>query len=128
VAHFGEPGNDSWREAQVQIDVLPPDDGQALGVLVGNPPAEKELTPGTSLLLYGTAYNAPGREVLISILLDNGRLLNEGVTAADIYGYWELELFIPSNADGPAQIEASVGERGSDQFVQSTVPVYIGQR
>jgi hypothetical protein len=128
VAHFGEPGSDTWREAQVQINVLPPDDERALGVLVGNPPADKELTPGTSLLLYGTAYNAPGREVLVSILLENGRLLNEGVTVADIYGYWELELFIPADADGPAQIEASVGERGGDQFSQSTVPVYIGRR
>ncbi len=128
VADFGQPGSDSWREAQVQIDVLADDDQQALGVLVGNPPPEKELTPGTSLLLYGTAYNAPGREVLISVLLENGRLLNEGVAAADIYGYWELELFIPVDASGPAQIEASVGERGSDQFTQSVIPVFIGQR
>jgi hypothetical protein len=128
VADFGEPDSETWREAQVQIDVLPSDDEQALGVLVGNPPAGKELTPGTSLLLYGTAYNAPDREVLISILLENGRLLNEGVTVADIYGYWELELFIPADAAGPAQIEASVGEQGSDRFVQSTVPVYIGKQ
>lgn len=128
VAHFGEPGSDSWREAQVQLEVLPPDDARALGVLVGNPPAEKVLSPGMSVLLYGTAYNAPGREILVSILLENGRLLNEAVATVNIYGYWELELFIPADAAGPAQIEASIGERGSDQYAQSTVPVYIGER
>jgi hypothetical protein len=128
VAHFGEGGSDSWREAQVMIDVLASDDERALDVLIGNPPPDKQLTPGTSLLLYGTAYNAPGREVLVSILLDNSRLLTEGVTAADMWGYWELELFIPANAAGAAHIEASIGERGSEQFAQSIVPVYIGQR
>jgi hypothetical protein len=65
---------------------------------------------------------------MVSILLENGRLLNEGVAAADIYGYWELELFIPANAAGPALIEASVGERGSERSVQSTVPIHIGER
>jgi len=128
VAHFGEPGSDSWREAQIQIEVLPPDDELAMKVMVGNPPPESRLAPGESLLLYGTAYNAPEREILVSILLENGRLLTEGVAVADIYGYWELELFIPSDAAGPAQIEASVGERGSDEFADSRVSVQIGDR
>jgi hypothetical protein len=44
----------------------------------------------------------------------------------DIYGYWELELFIPPDAAGPAQIEASIGEPGSDEFAQSIVSVQIG--
>jgi hypothetical protein len=126
VAHFGEPGSDSWREAQVQVNVLPPDDGQAMKVMVGNPPPGSRLAPGQSLLLYGTAYNAPEREIVISILLENGRLLTEGVTVPDIYGYWELELFIPPDAAGPAQIEASIGEPGSDEFAQSIVSVQIG--
>jgi hypothetical protein len=126
VAHFGDPGEDAWREAQVVVEVLDPNDEQAMSVLIGNPPPESELTPGKTLLLYGTAYNAPDREVLISILLENGRLLTEGVAAADIFGYWELELYIPADAAGPAQIEASLGERGSDEFVQSKITVNIG--
>jgi hypothetical protein len=128
AAHFGEPEDESWREAQVLVDVLPSTDEKAVNVLIGNPPPDKELTPGRTLLLYGTAYNAPEREVLVSILLENGRLLTEGVAAANIYGYWELELFIPASAAGPAQIEASIGERGNDAYVQSKVPVHIGQR
>lgn len=128
VAHFGEPGSDTWREAQVEINVLPPEDERAFGVEVGNPPPDRQLVPGRSLLLYGTAYNAPEREVLVSILLENGRLLTEGIATADVYGYWELELFIPASAIGPAQIEASIGEPGGDNFAQSIVPVYIGER
>jgi hypothetical protein len=127
MAHFGEPGNESWREAQVEIDILPPGDEQAMSIMVGNPPPESKLVPGQSLLLYGTAYNATGREILVSILLENGRLLTEGVTEADIYGYWEMELFIPASATGPAQIEASFGERSSDEFAQSTVSVLLGE-
>jgi len=126
VASFGEPGEDSWREAQVEIEVLDPTDDRAMNVVIGNPPPDEMLTPGQSLLLYGTAYNAPEREVLVSILLENGRLLTEGVAAADIFGYWELELFIPANASGPAQIEASLGEPGSEEFVQSAIPIAIG--
>ena len=128
VAHFGEPGNEEWRESQVQVDVLSPGDDRAFNVLIGNPPPESVLTPGDRLLLYGTAYNAPDREILISILLENGRLLTESVATADIFGYWELELFIPADASGPAQIEASFGERGSDDFVQSNIPVSIGDQ
>lgn len=128
VAHFGDPGEETWREAQVLIDVLDPNDERAVNVVIGNPPPESVLTPGKTLLLYGTAYNAPDRQVLISILLENGRLLTEGVAAADIFGYWELALFIPADAAGPAQIEASLGERGSDEYVQSKIMVQIGNQ
>ncbi|MGD2079037.1 MAG: hypothetical protein PVH18_11685, partial [Chloroflexota bacterium] len=102
VAQFGEPDSDSWREAQVEIDVLPQEDEQAIGVEIGNPPPNRQMTPGSSLLLYGTAFNAPEQEVLVSILLENGRLLTEGVASTDNYGYWELELFIPADAAGSA--------------------------
>jgi len=128
VAHFGDPGEEEWREAQVLVEILDPNDERAVNVQIGNPPPESVLTPGKTLLLYGTAYNAPDREILISILLENGRLLTEGVAAADIFGYWELELFIPADATGPAQIEASLGERGSDEFVQSKITVNIGDQ
>lgn len=126
VAHFGEQRDEAWREAQVEIEVLDPTDERAMNVMIGNPPPGSALTPGQSLLLYGTAYNAPDREVLVSILLENGRLLTESVAAADVFGYWELELFIPADAVGPAQIEASLGERGNEDFIQSSIPVTIG--
>jgi hypothetical protein len=128
VAHFGEQGSEGWREAQVLVEILDPNDERAVNVLIGNPPPESRLTPGKTLLLYGTAYNAPDREVLISIMLENGRLLTEGVAGVDIYGYWELELFIPADADGPAQIEASLGDRGSDEFFSSSITVNIGSQ
>lgn len=126
VAHFGAPGEDTWRETQVLLDVLPIDDPAALAVHTGNPPPDSLLIPGNPLLLYGTAYNAPDNIVTVSILLENGRLLTEGVAQVNDYGYWELELFIPEEIDGLAQIEASVGQRDSDEFAQHETMVNIG--
>jgi hypothetical protein len=126
VAHFGSPGEDSWRETQVLLDVLPPDDPAALDVHIGNPPPDSLLIPGNPLLLYGTAYNAPDQIVMVSILLENGRLLTEGVAQVNDYGYWELELYIPEDIDGLAQIEATVGQPDSDEFARHETTVNIG--
>lgn len=119
VASFGTPGEEGWREGQLEVNVLPAGDERALGVLVGNPPPESSIRPGRSLLLYGTAYNAPEQLVKISVLLENGRVLNEGVAAADLFGYWELELFIPADAAGQALIEASIGDEAGEVYAQS---------
>ena len=126
VVHFGTSGEDTRREAQLTLNVLPADDPDAVGVHIGNPPPNSLLTPGKSLLFYGTAYNAPDQSVMVSILLENGRLLTEGVAAVNNYGYWELELFIPDDASGRAQIEATVGERDGDDSVQHQTTVQIG--
>jgi hypothetical protein len=126
VAHFGSPGEDNWRETQVLLEILPAEDPTALDVHIGNPPPDSLLIPGKPLLLYGTAYNAPDKIVTVSILLENGRLLTEGVAEVNDFGYWELELFIPDEIDGLAQIEASIGQRDSDEFAQHETKVNIG--
>lgn len=126
VAQFGEAGTEEWREALEIIEILPATDDRAMAVLVGNPPPNVTLSPGKSLLLYGTAYNAPQDTVLLSILLENGRLINEGTATTDNFGYWEQELFIPADASGPAQIFARIGEQGTDEFAETTVNVTIG--
>lgn len=126
VAHFGTPGEDNWRETQVFLDVLPADDPTALDVHIGNPPPDSLLFPGEPLLLYGTAYNAPDQIVTVSILLENGRLLTEGVAQVNDFGYWELELYIPEEIEGLAQIEATVGQPDSEEFGRHETMVNIG--
>lgn len=126
IAQFGTEGEEGWREVQIPIDVIPKGDVQGDSILIGNPTPGSNLNPGQQLLLYGTAYNVPDNQILVSVLLENGRLLTEKMTLVDYFGYWEIELFIPGSAPGPASIEASYGERGSDEYVSQVMPVTIG--
>jgi hypothetical protein len=126
IAHFGTPGDTDWREVQVPITVIARNDEQAKGITIGNPPPDRNLDPGKTLLFYGTAYNSPDNQILVSVLLENGRLLTESMAIVDFFGYWEIELYIPADAAGPALIEASFGERGSDDYVSHEIPVTIG--
>lgn len=128
IASFGGPGEDAYREAQITIDVLPVGDEEAIGVLVGNPPPDSEIAPGTTLLLYGTAYNAPADDIRVKIQSEDGRLITEGVTSVDIFGYWELSLFIPSEAIGIAEIAALIGDSSDDTFAEHRIVVHIGAR
>jgi len=126
IAHFGTPGETGWREVQVPLTVLARTDKLAKGITIGNPPPERNLDPGKTLLFYGTAYNTPDNQILVSILLENGRLLTESMAIVDFFGYWEIELYIPGDAAGPALIEASFGERGIDDYISHEIPVTIG--
>jgi hypothetical protein len=126
IAHFGTPGETGWREVQVPLTVLARTDKLAKGITIGNPPPARNLDPGKTLLFYGTAYNTPDNQILVSILLENGRLLTESMAIVDFFGYWEIELYIPGDAAGPALIEASFGERGIDDYISHEIPVTIG--
>jgi hypothetical protein len=125
VASFGERGQADWREAQVLLDILPPNDENAKGVVVGNPPPNATLTAGQTTLLYGTAYNAPDGEVVVSVLLENGRVLTEAVAQADIFGYWELSLFVPADAEGAAVINVSIGTPNESNYAQNQSEITI---
>ncbi|MFZ0548115.1 MAG: hypothetical protein WAM60_21900, partial [Candidatus Promineifilaceae bacterium] len=125
VADFGERGDPDWREAQVLLEIIPPTDENAKGVMVGNPPPNATLTAGKSILLYGTAYNAPNSEVVVSVTLENGRILTEVVATVDIFGYWETSLFVPDDAEGPAMINVSIGTPSEDNYAQNQTVVTI---
>jgi hypothetical protein len=125
VAEFGERGEADWREAQVLLDILPPTDENAKGVLVGNPPPNSTVNAGESILLYGTAYNPPDREVLISMILENGRILTEAVARTDIFGYWEISLFVPEDAEGPAFINVLIGIPNEADYAQNQTEITI---
>jgi len=138
MASTGAEGDAFRREAQTTVLVIPPSDERALAVQIGNPPAGSLVPRGRSLTLYGTAWNAPDNLVNVTILLENGRVLNEGVAQVDDFGYWELSLYIPGDATGPAQVGASIGQTGVDaeqsqddqegeaEYAQDVVTVEIG--
>jgi hypothetical protein len=107
------------------MEILPHTDENAKGVLVGNPPPNSTVTAGESILLYGTAYNAPDREVVISVMLENGRIITELVTTADIFGYWETSLFVPADAEGPAMINVSIGTPSEANYAQNQTLITI---
>ena len=125
VAHFGSPGDQEWREAQTLIEVVPVDDVSANVIVIALPRDNSSILPGQSIEIKGLAYNAPDRLVNVTVMLDNGRLLNEGVAAVDRHGFWELSLFIPRDADGAAQIIASAGLEGTENYRQSSTSIVI---
>ncbi len=125
LAQFGEPGNDNWREAQIAVDILPINSVGSYGVLVGNPPPDSIIAPGKTLLIYGTSYNAPDGEIRITIQSEDGRLITEGITTADVFGYWELSLFIPNEDAGVAEISAAIGDRDDDSYAEHRIIVQI---
>ncbi|MCI0398814.1 MAG: hypothetical protein L0332_07105 [Chloroflexi bacterium] len=125
VAHFGTQGEETWREAQVVVNILPAADDNAQAVQVGSPRPGSTIVAGQELLLYGTAYNAANREVFVSILLENGRILAEGIATVNIYGYWELTLFIVPDAEGPAQINVFIGNVADENYAQNQTLVTI---
>jgi hypothetical protein len=126
IAHFGGSGTEVYREAQIALDVLPANHEDAFGVVIGNPPADSNIAPGSTLLLYGTSYNALKDEIRLTIHSEDGRLITEGIAEADIYGYWELPLFIPSEAAGLAELAAVIGESGEDSYAEYRVMARIG--
>jgi len=125
VAHFGSPGDQDWREAQTLIEVVPADDISADAIVIARPGNSSFVPPGRTLEIKGLAYNAPDRLVNVTVMLDNGRILNEGVAAADQHGFWELSLFVPGNAEGSAQIIVSAGLEGTENYRQSTTSIVI---
>jgi hypothetical protein len=125
VAHFGSPGDQEWREAQTLVEVVPGNDISANAIVIALPRNSSSVLPGQSLEIKGLAYNAPDRLVKVTVMLDNGRLLNEGVAAADRHGFWELSLFVPRDAEGAAQIIVSAGLEGTENYRQSSTLIVI---
>jgi hypothetical protein len=126
VAYFGLPdAPDEWREAVVTVNVLAPDDDEARGITLGYPPPGRTLLAGRSYAAYGTAFNAPDDEVEVILLLANGRVLDQESATVDIWGYWEVALRVPADAEGPATIQASIGAPGDEHYSESVSPVVI---
>jgi hypothetical protein len=107
IAHFGTPGEASWRSVQVPLIISGNEDESAGGVTIGNPPPESHVAGGRDLLLYGIALATSEEPVQVTMMLENGRILTESSVTADFWGYWELLVLLPTDVQGPAAITAS---------------------
>jgi len=125
IAHFGTPGEDTWREVQVPIDILANDESNASGVVIGNPPPNSSINAGEELLIYGTALNASEATIQVSILLENGRIVTQNNTDSDYWGYWEFPALLPFDVEGPAVITVSVGDPTAANYAQAQTLITI---
>jgi hypothetical protein len=125
VAHFGTPGEVGWREAQVPITIISATESESRSITIGNPPPGSIVQAGEPLLIYGTAGNARNSAVLATVLLDNGRILTEGVTTTDYWGYWELSVYFLPDTEGQAFIHVAVGEPNTPGYIQAQSTIII---
>ncbi len=123
VAHFGEPGSETWREAQVPIEIAAEDNDQVLEIEIGNPPPGSTLVAGQELLLYGTASLIED-SIQVRIQTEEGRIVSDNTAVTDFFGYWELQIILPIDVEGPAQISAIIGDFAGPQ-AESTILVTI---
>ena len=110
VAYVGSPGEEGWRAAQVPVDVLARNDPEAVGVMIANPANGRRLTGGDTVTINGVAYNAPGGEVQVAVMLANGQIIAESAAQAGASGFWELDVTLPVDVEGEATITASIGD------------------
>lgn len=126
IASIGTPGDPNWREAQVPITIMAKGDEEAVGVLIASPLNGQTVLSGETILIYGTAYNAPDGEIFLSVLLNNGRIITETIIEPDTWGYWEQSIVLPFDVSGQAIITAGLGDP-ADPLVSTNVVVEIDQ-
>lgn len=123
VASFGEPGAENWREAQMPITIYAPDDENAAGIRIGNPREGAEYFAGEEVFIYGTAFNISQREIFLSVLLENGRIIEQSPITTDFWGYFQTIIILPLDVEGRAQIVIETGD--DDIFADDIVLINI---
>lgn len=123
VASFGEPGTADWREAQAPITILPAADRDAKGIRIAGPRSNSELFAGDEVFVYGTALNVSAGELLVSILMENGRIVSQTPVTTDFWGYWETTIRLPVDVEGRGQIIAETGE--GDTFADGIADIIV---
>jgi hypothetical protein len=123
LAYTGEIGSDAWRLAQTPIEVVPDDDPAARGVLIGNFP-DSDVPRGEPITVYGTAFNAPSRQVQVQLIVA-GNSVAQGTATADRFGYWEIDLSVPAGAAPGAEGEFVASLAYADGTETAAVPFTV---
>lgn len=109
IAFFGDPQTDGRREVQLPVNILGRTDPNAYALFLAYPPNNSTAVGGQRISLYGTAYNAPNNQLLITLLLPDGTLAASEVATVDRSGYWEHSLLLPVGVTGEALLTTSIG-------------------
>jgi hypothetical protein len=125
IASFGQPGDAGWREIQVPITVFPTSAAEARQIEIARPLPQTVYRAGNQLFVYGTAPGITERVLQVSVLLENGRIIDENDIASDLWGYWEYETMLPPDVEGPAEITVSAGEPDEPGYVFQQILVNI---
>jgi hypothetical protein len=125
VASFGQPGEATWREIQVPIIVYPTSAAEARQIEIARPLPLTTYQAGNNLFVYGTAPGITEGRVLVSVLLENGRIIDEIEVATDLWGYWEFQTPLPIDVEGPAEITVSAGEPDEPGYVARQLLITI---
>lgn len=135
LAYTGEFGEDEWRAAHAPIEILEVDAEEARGLYIGNFD-DSELTPGESVTVFGSAYNAPNNRVQVALEVEGTsavprtalETVAQGTATTDGFGYWEINLVLPpdTTANGTGQFRATVSYE--DGEISETRPFQIVPR
>ncbi len=125
IASFGQPGEAGWREVQVPLIVYPTTAAEARQLEIARPLPQTVYRAGDRLFIYGTAPGITERELQVSILLENGRIIDEANVAADLWGYWEFETTLSADLEGVAEISVSAGQTDEPGFVSQQTLITI---
>jgi len=117
IASFGTPGTETWREVQIPVNVLAADSDEATGVTIISPAEGSVTLSGQELALTGTAFNAA--TVLVSVLMENGRIVSELSATPDNFGYWEMQVLLPFDVSGAAEITATAQDADGSTLAEA---------
>ena len=123
LAYFGDFNEAGWRGAQSPITILEQDDPQSRGLFIGNF-ANSELPPGEAVTVYGSAYNVPNGQVEVALQID-GAAVAQGTATADRFGYWEIELTVPTDVSATASGQFTAAVSYDGQQISESVPFEV---
>jgi hypothetical protein len=128
IAYTGVRGEETAREVRIPIMIVTADDTQTVILQLGNL-GEIPFKANESTSLFGVAINASDREVNIRLETDDptqpAELITSATAFASQYGFWEIDLEIPEDAEGTAVLYITIGSSDTPNYREIRLPVTI---
>ena len=123
-AYTGAPEQGMWREVQLWLPVLHPDDEAALGTIMLGNASDTSFKAGEAAFLFGSAIGAAGEALLLTWVAEDGAtVLAEETAVVDILGYWETEIMLPGDVSGLTTLTVQLGEGDEATVLEQTLIV-----